>query len=46
MAFLVAFDEAKPFENCGVYHVNIKWKKGQALSEAIQTNLGYSYLQH
>ena len=26
MAFLVAFDEAKPFENCGVYHVNIKWK--------------------
>lgn len=44
MAFLVPFDETKPFENCGVYCVNIKWQKGQALSEVIQTSLGYSYL--
>lgn len=44
MAFLKLFGAAENFENCGVYHVNIKWIKGQNLSEAIQTPLGYSHV--
>lgn len=46
MAYLVLYDEAKPFENCGVYHVNIKWEKNQTLSEATQTSYTYTYLVH
>lgn len=44
MAFLKLFGVAENFENCGIYHVNIRWKKDQGLSEAIQTPLGYSYV--
>lgn len=44
MAFLKLFGAAENFENCGVYHVNIRWTKGQSLSEAVQTPLGYSYV--
>lgn len=46
MAYLVLYDEAEPFENCGVYHVNIKWQKDQMLSEATQTSYAYTYLAH
>lgn len=46
MAYLVLYDEAEPFENCGVYHVNIKWQKDQTLSEATQTSYAFSYLAH
>lgn len=44
--FLVPFDEAKPFETCGLYRVNIRWMKGQSIEEAKQSSLGYSYLGH
>ena len=44
MAFLKLFGVADNFENCGIYHVNIKWKKGQNLSEATQNPLSYSYV--
>lgn len=44
MAFLKLFGAAESFENCGVYHVNIRWSKEQSLSEATQTPLGYSYV--
>lgn len=44
MAFLKLFGAAESFENCGVYHVNIRWSKDQSLSEATQTPLGYSYV--
>ena len=44
MAFLKLFGAAENFENCGVYHVNIQWKKGQDLSEATQKPSGYSYV--
>ena len=46
MAFLRLYGMAEPFENCGVYNVEIKWKKGQALKDAIQTCKSYSYLGH
>ena len=29
------------YENCGVYRVNIKWKKGQDLSMATQLPMEY-----
>ena len=41
MAFLKLFGDAETYENCGVYRVNIKWKKGQDLSNAIQLPLEY-----
>lgn len=41
MAFLKLFGDAETYENCGVYRVNIQWKKGESLSAATQTPLEY-----